>query len=81
MRLTVEIWRHAGQPDVIHIAHERFHAQVRDQPSSSGGDPALYRSLSALLDESGEPASGRRQRGAGRRARRASEPSDGDSQG
>ena len=69
MRLIVEIWRHADEPDVIHLTHDRFHAQVTNRRGRPGYDPTFYAALSELLDESGEVPGGRRQRGEGKRAR------------
>ena len=73
MRLMVEIWRHVDEPDVIHLSHDRFDAQVTDREGRAGYDPTFYAALSELLDESGEVRSGRRQRGEGKRARRPDE--------
>ena len=69
MRLMVEIWRHVDEPDVIHLSHARFDAQVTDREGQAGYDPTFYAALSELLDESGEVPGGRRQRGEGKRAR------------
>jgi hypothetical protein len=74
VRLIVEIWRRADEPDVIHLTHERFHAQVTNREGRVGYDPTLYTELSELLDASGEVPVGRRQRGEGKRARRRDEP-------
>lgn len=74
MRLILEIWRRTDEPDVIHLTHERFHAEVTNREGRLGYDPTLYAKLSKLLDESGEVPAGRRQRGEGRRARRTDEP-------
>jgi len=76
VKLTVEIWRHADEPDLIHLTHDRFHAQVTNREGRLGYYPTLYAKLSELLDESGELPAGRRQRGEGKRARPASELGD-----
>lgn len=73
MKLDVEIWRHVDEPDLIHLTHDRFHAQVTNREGRLGYYPTLYKKLSELLDESGEPRAGGRQRGKGKRARRPSE--------
>jgi hypothetical protein len=73
VRLIVEIWRQVDEPDVVHLTHDRFHAQVTNRKGRLGYDPTLYRTLSELLDESGEIPAGRRQRGEGKRARRPDE--------
>jgi hypothetical protein len=73
MRLVVEIWRRADEPDVIHLTHDRFDARVTNREGRPGYDPALYAKLAELLDESGEIPAGRRQRGEGKRARRPGE--------
>jgi hypothetical protein len=65
----VEIWRHVDEPDVIHLSHDRFDAVVTDRAGRPGYDPTFYATLSELLNESGEVPGGRRQRGAGKRAR------------
>jgi hypothetical protein len=46
---------------------------VTNRKGRLGYDPTLYRTLSELLDESGEIPAGRRQRGEGKRARRPDE--------
>jgi hypothetical protein len=69
----VEIWRHVDDPDVIHLSHDRFDAQVTNREGQPGYDPTFYETLSELLDESGEAPGGRRQRGEGKRARRPDE--------
>ncbi|MBA3431308.1 MAG: hypothetical protein H0U16_07495 [Actinobacteria bacterium] len=74
MKLTVEIWRHIDEPDLIHLTHNRFHAQVTNKEGRLGYYPTLYKKLCELLDESEEPLAGRRQQGEGKRARRADEP-------
>jgi hypothetical protein len=74
VRLVVEIWRHVDEPEVIHLTHDRFDAQVTDREGRPGYDPTLYATLSELLDESEEVPGGRRQRGEGKRARRSDEP-------
>jgi hypothetical protein len=70
VRLTIEIWRHVDEPDVINLTHARFQAQVTNRRGRPGYEPTLYAALSELLDESGEVPGGRRQRGKGKRARR-----------
>jgi hypothetical protein len=77
VKLNVEIWRHVDEPDLIHLTHDRFHAQVTDQEGRLGYYPSLYKKLSELLNESGEPLAGQRQQGEGKRARRANEPGGG----
>jgi hypothetical protein len=81
VKLNVEIWRHADEPDLIHLTHDRFHAQVTDKQGRLGYYPTLYKKLSELLDESGEPRAGGRQRGEGKRARRPTEQGGDGSQG
>jgi hypothetical protein len=69
VRLTLEIWRQVDEAEVIHLAHDRFRAQVTNREGQPGYDPTLYAALSELLDESGQVPGGRRQRGEGKRAR------------
>ena len=74
MKLTVEIWRHVDDPHLIHLTHDRFHAQVTDREDLRGYYPSLYKKLSELLEESGEPIAGGRQKGEGKRASRRAGP-------
>jgi hypothetical protein len=73
VKVAVEIWRRADEPDVIHLTHDRFDARVTNREGWPGYDPALYATLAELLDESGEIPAGRRQRGEGKRARHPGE--------
>jgi hypothetical protein len=77
VKLSVEIWRHVDEPDLIHLTHDRFHAQVTDKEGRLGYYPTLYKKLSELLDVSGEPRAGRRQQSEGKRAGQANEPGAG----
>lgn len=57
MKLSVEIWRMANEPGLIHLASsdgKTFHAQVTDLEGRAGFYPYLYGKLEAMLEGAGE---------------------------